>query len=88
MTFDDGPHLEYTEKILDILHENDIKAIFFVLSKSYDEKRLKRIKDEGHLVAHHTHDHVTMIEGKLDYLKLKNGILKAHHMVTSVLRSF
>src|SRR5690606_15469039 len=34
ITFDDGPDLDYTVKILDILSEHRVPATFFVLGKS------------------------------------------------------
>lgn len=57
-TFDDGPS-ETTERILDILSEEKIKATFFVIGPS-DEKsdeRLFRIFEEGHSIGLHTMSH-------------------------------
>lgn len=61
LTFDDGPHPTRTAKILDVLKKHDVKATFFVLtSKLNDENSflIKRMLDEGHIVASHgfTHD--------------------------------
>ncbi len=58
LTFDDGPS-ENTEKILDILKENDIKATFFIIGWCIDgrEDILKRIADEGHTIGIHTYSH-------------------------------
>lgn len=58
LTFDDGPS-ENTEKILDILKENDIKATFFIVGWCVDgrEDILKRIADEGHTIGIHTYSH-------------------------------
>ncbi len=59
LTFDDGPSI-YTDEILDILKENDVKATFFVVYT--DDKSLwpmyKRIVDEGHTLAMHSYSHV------------------------------
>lgn len=57
-TFDDGPS-GTTDRILDILSEENIKATFFVIGPS-DEKadeRLFRIHEEGHSVGLHTMSH-------------------------------
>lgn len=48
LTFDDGPSSKSTNKILDILERNNIKATFFVLGSSIDsnnnaKETLKRI---------------------------------------------
>ena len=59
LTFDDGPHYKYTEEILDILKEFDVKATFFVvgqLAERYPELVLREIAD-GHEVASHTWSH-------------------------------
>jgi peptidoglycan/xylan/chitin deacetylase (PgdA/CDA1 family) len=60
LTFDDGPHSEYTPIILDILKEFNVKATFFVVTERIDESTkpiLKRIINEGHLLASHDHIH-------------------------------
>lgn len=58
LTFDDGPNVGTTNKILDILKEEGVKATFFVTSNGSDEL-IKRMYDEGHTVALHTalHDY-------------------------------
>ena len=61
LTFDDGPSI-YTDKILDILKENDIKATFFVCGTGDKDSRLRpvysRIVDEGHTIGMHSYSHV------------------------------
>ncbi len=68
LTFDDGPHGKYTDIILDILKENDVKATFFVIGENaaiYPEK-VKRIHDEGHEIGNHTFKHVYISECSAD----------------------
>ena len=59
LTFDDGPS-KYTDDILDILKEYQIKATFFVVGKT--DKRSKglyqRIVDEGHTLGMHSYSHI------------------------------
>ncbi|WP_082926967.1 polysaccharide deacetylase family protein [Paenibacillus tuaregi] len=59
LTFDDGPHALYTEKILDILGEYNIKATFFLLGEHVRDYPdiAKRIAAEGHTVGNHTYSH-------------------------------
>lgn len=62
LTFDDGPSEHSTEKILDILNVNDIKATFFTLGSSIErnpksEEILKRMAKEGHAIASHGYSH-------------------------------
>ncbi len=59
LTFDDGPTLRATEKILDILKEENVKATFFVIGK-YVKKHpelVKRAYEEGHYIANHGYNH-------------------------------
>ena len=53
LTFDDGPHSVYTEKLLDGLKERDIRATFFLIGKNIEgnEDVVKRIQEEGHLIS-------------------------------------
>ena len=58
LTFDDGPST-YTNEILDILAEYDVKATFFVCGKpnaKYTEV-YKRIVNEGHTLGMHSYSH-------------------------------
>ncbi|TBL76661.1 polysaccharide deacetylase family protein [Paenibacillus thalictri] len=62
LTFDDGPDKVYTQKILDILQENKVKATFFVLgahAEKYPEM-VKRMAKEGHVVGNHSWDHANL----------------------------
>ena len=56
LTFDDGPQWGSTEKILNVLKAEDVKATFFVTSNGPDSL-IKREYDEGHVVALHTASH-------------------------------
>lgn len=53
LTFDDGPSSQNTPLVLDILARHNVKATFFVLGKNIqgNEKLIKRMVQEGHLVA-------------------------------------
>ncbi len=59
LTFDDGPTKEITPKILDILKQYNVKATFFVLGSMAEKNPdvLKRVHDEGHLIANHSYYH-------------------------------
>ncbi|MEG1255918.1 delta-lactam-biosynthetic de-N-acetylase [Clostridium sp.] len=62
LTFDEGYENGYTPKILDILKENNVKAIFFVTSPYLkgNPDIIKRMVDEGHIVGNHTNHHPSM----------------------------
>ena len=59
LTFDDGPTIKATGKILDILKSEDIKATFFVVGKHVKEnpELVKREYEEGHYIANHGYNH-------------------------------
>ena len=59
LTFDDGPNISVTPKILNILKAEDVKATFFVIGKYVEEhpEIVKRAYEEGHYIANHGYDH-------------------------------
>lgn len=59
LTFDDGPSTVVTNKILDILKAENIKASFFIVGSKIEgrEDVLKRIYAEGHTIGLHTYTH-------------------------------
>jgi len=58
LTFDDGPN-ENTVDILGILKKHKAKATFFCIGKNIEKhpEILKKIYDEGHIVANHSYSH-------------------------------
>ena len=60
LTFDDGPSTVVTERVLDILKEEDVKATFFIVSdRVYNrESTLRRIAAEGHTLGVHSATHI------------------------------
>ena len=62
LTFDSGYEAGYTEKILDVLKENNVKATFFVTGQyvKTSEDLIKRMIDEGHIIGNHTVNHKSM----------------------------
>ncbi|TYA52332.1 polysaccharide deacetylase family protein [Formosa maritima] len=62
ITFDDGPNVELTPKVLELLKQYQVKATFFCIGKyveAYPEL-FKRIIKEGHTVGNHTYSHDNM----------------------------
>jgi len=59
ITFDDGPHEEYTNELLDILKSENVKATFFVLGSraEYYPETIRRIVTEGHQIGNHSYSH-------------------------------
>lgn len=59
LTFDDGPSTIVTNRILDTLGEENVKATFFIVSDRVEgrEETLKRIAREGHTLGVHSASH-------------------------------
>jgi peptidoglycan/xylan/chitin deacetylase (PgdA/CDA1 family) len=61
LTFDDGPDPEFTEAILEILKQKQVKATFFVIGENarQNPSLLRRMITEGHEIGNHgyTHDY-------------------------------
>ena len=78
LTFDMGYEGGYTEKILDVLKANNVKATFFITGHYLNSAGdlVKRMIDEGHIVGNHTVNHYSMPD--LDDNKIKEEITKLH----------
>ncbi|MEG0500159.1 MAG: polysaccharide deacetylase family protein [Rikenellaceae bacterium] len=59
LTFDDGPDPKQTPQILDILRENNVKAIFFCIGSRAEANPdiVRRIASEGHTIGNHSYSH-------------------------------
>ncbi|MGL5692683.1 MAG: delta-lactam-biosynthetic de-N-acetylase [Peptostreptococcaceae bacterium] len=62
LTFDEGYENGQTPKILDTLKEKNVKAVFFVTYPFVQSNPdlVKRMTDEGHIVASHSKNHLSM----------------------------
>lgn len=60
LTFDDGPS-KLTDQFLDVLHEENVKATFFMqgsnLKKEHLQESVKRATKEGHYIGGHSMTH-------------------------------
>lgn len=59
LTFDDGPHPDFTPRILDLLEIHRVRACFFVIGRmaeAYPELLRETIR-RGHGIANHTYSH-------------------------------
>jgi len=63
LTFDDGPTPGFTEEILAILAEEDIKATFFLIGGDLEKNpgEGKRIVSAGHEIGNHSYSHTRMV---------------------------
>ena len=60
LTFDDGPTPEITEKVLEILDKNQIKATFFCIGDNVRKhpEIVQKIISKQHSVGNHTYSHL------------------------------
>lgn len=85
LTFDEGYEAGYTEKILEILKQNDVKATFFITAHYVNTQPdlVKKMIDDGHIVGNHTVNHKSMPTLSLD--KIKDEVMNLH---TSIYEKF
>ncbi|HXG20472.1 MAG TPA: polysaccharide deacetylase family protein [Methylomirabilota bacterium] len=59
LTFDDGPHPEFTPYLLDILEKYQARATFFMLGEAAQKQLelVRRIAAAGHVIGNHSWDH-------------------------------
>lgn len=59
LTFDDGPDPIHSNRIMDVLAQYDIKAIFFLIGSKIENnaETINRMVREGHVLGNHTNTH-------------------------------
>lgn len=86
LTFDDGPS-KLTDQLLDVLHEQDVKATFFMqgsnLKKEHLQESVKRATKEGHYIGGHsmTHEFNTLYKDN-QFVPEMNETLALIHEIT------
>ena len=62
LTFDDGPHPEFTPKLVEILKAEKIPATFFMIGHMADTypQLVRLVNSNGFEIANHTYSHVTL----------------------------
>lgn len=81
LTFDYGFEAGYTEKILDVLKENNVKATFFITAHYINTASdlVQRMIDEGHIIGNHTVNHKSMPTITLE--QIKPEVMDLHQMM-------
>jgi peptidoglycan/xylan/chitin deacetylase (PgdA/CDA1 family) len=66
LTFDDGPHADFTPRILAILEEKGVPATFCAIGTQVEAhpELVQQIVDGGHQMCNHTLDHVEGLEAR------------------------
>lgn len=85
LTFDDGPDIRFTPKVLDALKANGVKATFFVLGSmaSTHPDVIRRIVNEGHVIGNHSYSHENL--PKLSADKFQNQIMSTESVLQGLI---
>jgi peptidoglycan/xylan/chitin deacetylase (PgdA/CDA1 family) len=59
LTFDDGPHPDFTPKVLEILRRYNVRATFFMLGSQAEKypDLVRQVLADGHSIGNHTYNH-------------------------------
>ena len=81
LTFDEGYEAGYTESILNILQQNNVKATFFITSHYLNTAStlVERMINEGHIIGNHTCNHPNM--PTISDETIEEEIMKLHQAV-------
>ncbi len=83
LTFDDGPHGQYTDELLDVLDKYNVKATFFVIGahilRTNAINALKRAASSGHEIGNHTYSHSNVLN--MSVTDFRNEILGTSEII-------
>ena len=84
ITFDDGPHPVYTEKLLKWLKKRNIKATFFVLGQKAKEhpEIIEQMKEDGHIIGNHTYTHIQLRSGNRE--KFRDELVLTNEVISGI----
>ena len=86
LTFDDGPNLQTTPKVLEILAKHGIKATFFINGKNAQSAAakalLKKMVAAGHIVGNHTQNHADAVDQTA--AEFKQGVIKTGNVLKGI----
>jgi peptidoglycan/xylan/chitin deacetylase (PgdA/CDA1 family) len=78
ITFDDGPHPEFTPKVLRLLEKHQVKATFFLIGNQVEKhpEIVSKIINQGHTIGNHTYSHTNNF-----------GFLKTEEVISDLKKS-
>lgn len=84
LTFDDGPHPEFTEELLDGLKQKGVKVTFFVTGEhaKLHPDVIRRMKEEGHLIGNHTYSHMQLQANNRQEFKAE--LIKTNEVIEAI----
>lgn len=84
LTFDDGPHKEYTPVLLEGLKSRGVKATFFLMGENIpgNEAVVKQMKQDGHLIGNHSFRHIQLTKAGED--AVCKAVEKAESLISDI----
>ena len=81
LTFDDGPHSQGTEAVLEILRDAGVKATFFLVGEQVEQRPAlaAEIATAGHGIALHCHRHRNLL--RLTPAQVRADLDRAEHAI-------
>jgi peptidoglycan/xylan/chitin deacetylase (PgdA/CDA1 family) len=85
LTIDDGPHPEWTPRVLELLAKHEVKATFCLIGEQVRDnyKLVQLMVEAGHEVANHTWRHPININ-RLPAGRVENEIVKTRQVIVEV----
>ena len=87
ITFDDGPDPDWTPRLLNVLDDRGIRAIFFVIGERAAEHKdlLREYHLRGHVIANHTYTHLNQHKGgRYSAAMVKEEIIRCSDLIQSI----
>lgn len=84
LTFDVSFGTDYTDKIMDILEKNNVKATFFVVGEWAEKNpdKVKKIFDKGFEIGNHSNSHIKLTGLKKN--KIKEEVLEGSEKIKKI----
>lgn len=82
ITFDDGPHPNFTPRVLELLQKYNARASFFCVGQQVSQHGgiAKKIVDNGHTIGNHTYTH----SNKFGFLGTQKVLLELQKTNTTI----
>jgi peptidoglycan-N-acetylglucosamine deacetylase len=76
LTFDDGPHRYYTQQLLAILKEQNVRATFFIVGEKAEQypELVRAEVAAGHCIGNHTYNHLSLTDIPDEYIPLELSV--------------
>jgi peptidoglycan-N-acetylglucosamine deacetylase len=86
ITFDDGPDVEFTHRILDVLMEKRGPATFFLIGRKIqgNEPLISRMVSEGHILGMHSFSHSRWFD-LYSSKRMKNELLRTEEHLKGII---